>query len=60
MLRHDIKFNNKHNLILIFRWNKLFKMQEINLIKRIYILKKMNKTCLNETYVENQLKYFRI
>ena len=35
-------------------------MQEINLIKKIYVLKKMNEICLNKTYVENRLKYFKI
>ena len=59
MLRHDIKFNNKHNFKLIFRWNESFRMQEADSIKKIYILKKMNEARLNETYVENQLKRFR-
>ena len=35
-------------------------MREVDLIKKTYILKKMNETCLNETYVENQLKRFKI
>ena len=35
-------------------------MREIDSIKKIYILKKMNETRLNETYVENYLKRFRI
>ena len=34
-------------------------MREVNSIKKIYILKKMNEVRLNETYVENQLKRFR-
>ena len=60
MLRHNIKLNNKHNLKLIFRWNESFKMRKINSIKKIYILKKMNEVRLNETYVENWLKRFKI
>ena len=60
MLRHDIKFDNKHNLKLIFRWNESFKMREVDSVKRIYVLKKMNEVHLNETYVENRLKRFRI
>ena len=59
MLRHDIKFNNKHDLKLIFWWNESFKMREIDSIKRIYVLKKMNEARLNETYAENWLKRFR-
>ena len=59
MLRHDIKLNNKHDFKLIFRWNESFKMREIDLIKKTYVLKKMNETRLNETYVENQLKRFK-
>ena len=35
-------------------------MQKADSIKKIYILKKMNKIRLNETYVENRLKHFRI
>ena len=35
-------------------------MRETDLIKRIYILKKINKVRLNETYTENRLKHFRI
>ena len=60
MLRHDIKFDNKHDLKLIFRWNESFKMQKVDSIKRIYVLKKMNETHLNETYAENRLKRFKI
>ena len=53
MLQHDMKFNNKHDFKLIFRWNKSFKMQKTDLIKKTYVLKKMNKAYLNETYIEN-------
>ena len=60
MLRYDIKFNNKHDLKLIFWWNESFKIQKVNLIKKIYVLKKMNKVRLNETYIKNWLKRFRI
>ena len=60
MLRYDIKFDNKHNFKLIFRWNESFKMRKVNSIKKIYNLKKLNEICLNETYVENRLKQFRI
>ena len=59
-MRHDIKFDNKYNFKLIFRWNESFKMREINSIKETYVLKKMNEVRLNETYVENWLKCFRI
>ena len=56
MLRHDIKFDNKHNLKLIFWWNESFRMREVDSIKKIYVLKKMNEICLNESYAENRLK----
>ena len=35
-------------------------MREVDSVKKTYVLKKMNKTRLNETYVENRLKCFRI
>ena len=35
-------------------------MREINLIKKTYILKKINEIRLNEIYAENRLKRFRI
>ena len=35
-------------------------MREVDSIKEIYVLKKMNEVHLNETYAENRLKYFRI
>ena len=35
-------------------------MREADSIKRIYVLKKMNETHLNETYAENRLKRFKI
>ena len=60
MLRHDIKLDNKHDLKLIFRWDESFKMREVDRVKEIYVLKKMNEVHLNETYAENQLKRFRI
>ena len=60
MLRHNIKFNNKHDFKLTFRWNESFRMREVDSIKKIYVLKKMNEVRLNETYAENRLKYFRI
>ena len=60
MLRHDIKFDNKHDFKLIFWWDESFKMRKIDSIKEIYVLKKMNEARLNETYVENRLKCFRI
>ena len=34
-------------------------MRETDSIKKIYVLKKMNETRLNETYVENRLKRFK-
>ena len=59
MLRHDIKLNNKHDLKLVFCWNKFFRIQEIDSIKKTYVLKKLNETRFNEIYVENRLKRFR-
>ena len=35
-------------------------MREVDSVKRIYVLKKMNEVRLNETYVENRLKRFKI
>ena len=35
-------------------------MREVDSVKKIYVLKKMNEIRLNETYVENRLKRFRI
>ena len=34
-------------------------MQKVDSIKKTYVLKKMNKARLNETYVKNQLKRFK-
>ena len=59
MLRHDIKLDNKHDLKLIFRWNESFKVRKADSVKKIYILKKMNETRLNETYAGNWLKCFK-
>ena len=59
MLQHNIRLNNKHDLKLVFRWNKLFKIQKVDAIKKIYVLKELNETCLNEIYAENRLKHFR-
>ena len=59
ILRHDIKLNNKHDFKFVFRWDKLFKIREIDSIKKIYILKKLNKIRFDETYAENRLKRFR-
>ena len=35
-------------------------MREVDSIKKIYVLKKMNEVRLNETYAENRLKRFKI
>ena len=35
-------------------------MRKVDSIKKIYVLKKMNEVRLNETYVENRLKCFKI
>ena len=59
MLRHDIKFDNKHDFKLIFRWDESFKMRKADSIKKTYVLKKMNEVHLNETYAENWLKCFK-
>ena len=59
MLRHDIKFNNKHDFKLVFCWDELFRVLKVDSIKKIYVLKELNEACLDETYVENRLKRFR-
>ena len=35
-------------------------MREVDSVKKTYVLKKMNEVRLNETYVENRLKRFKI
>ena len=35
-------------------------MRETDSIKKTYVLKKMNEICLNEIYVKNRLKRFKI
>ena len=60
MLQHDIKFDNKYDFKLIFWWNESFRMRKADSIKKTYVLKKMNEVCLNEIYVENRLKRFKI
>ena len=60
MLRHDIKLNNKHDFKLVFRWDESFKIRKVDSIKKIYVLKELNETRLDETYAENRLKRFRI
>ena len=59
ILKHDIKFNNKHDLKFIFRWNESFRIQRANSMKDIYILKEMNGTRLERTYADNWLKRFK-
>ena len=59
MLKHDIKFNSKHDFKLIFRWNKSFRIQRTNSMKDIYTLKEMNKTCFKRIYANNRLKRFK-
>ena len=60
MLKHDIKFDNKHNFKLIFRWDKSFQIQRADSMKDIYILNKMNEIRLERTYADNRLKWFKI
>ena len=60
MLKHDIKFDNRHDLKFVFRWNELFRIQRANSIKNIYILKETNETHLERTYADNRLKRFKI
>ena len=60
MLRYDIKLNNKHDFKFVFRWDEFFRIREVDSIKRVYVLKKLNKTRFNKTYAENRLKCFRI
>ena len=59
MLKHDIKFDNKHDFKLIFWWNELFRIQRANSMKDIYILKEMNEIHLERTYANNRLKQFK-
>ena len=59
MLKHNIKFNNRHDLKLIFRWNESFRIQRANSMKDIYILKEMNETRLERIYADNRLKRFK-
>ena len=59
MLKHNIKFDNRHDLKLVFRWNELYRIQYANSMKKIYILKEMNEICLERIYVDNKLKRFR-
>ena len=60
ILKYDIKFNNKHDFKFVFRWDESFRIQRANSMKDIYILKEMNETRLKRTYVNNQLKRFKI
>ena len=59
ILKHDIKFDNKYDFKLIFRWNESFRIQCANSIKNIYILTKMNEIRLKRTYADNRLKRFK-
>ena len=59
MLRHNIKFNNKYDFKLVFRWNEFFRIREVDSIKKIYVLKELNEVRFDETYAENRLKCFR-
>ena len=59
MLKHDIKFDNRHDLKLIFRWDESFRIQRADSMKDIYILKEMNETRLEKTYADNQLEQFK-
>ena len=59
ILKHNIKFNNKHDLKFIFRWDGPFRIQRANSMKDIYIPKKMNETCFEKTYADNRLKRFK-
>ena len=59
MLRHDIKFDNKHDFKFVFRWDESFRIQRANSMKNIYILKEMNETRLERIYANNQLKGFK-
>ena len=64
MLKHDIKFNNKHDFKLIFWWNELFRnesfrIKRVNSIKNIYILKEINEIRLERTYANNRFKWFK-
>ena len=59
MLRYNIKLNNKYDFKLVFYWNEFFRIWEIDSIKKVYVLKKLNEACFDKTYVENRLKRFR-
>ena len=60
ILKHNIKLDNKHDLKFAFQWDGSFRIQRANSIKKIYILKEMNKTRLERTYANNRLKQFKI
>ena len=60
MLKHDIKFDNKHDLKLAFWWDEPFRIQRADSMKNIYILKEMNEIRLERTYADNRLKRFKI
>ena len=59
ILKHDIKFNNKHDFKFTFWWNESFRIQRANLMKSIYILRKINETRFEKTYTNNWLKRFK-
>ena len=59
ILKHNIKLDNKYDLKLVFRWDKLFQIQRTDSIKDIYILKELNETRFERTYADNQLKRFK-
>ena len=60
MLKHDIKFDNRHDFKFIFRWNESFRIQCTDSMKDIYTLKEMNGTRFKRTYADNWLKRFKI
>ena len=60
MLRHNIKLNNKYDFKLTFRQNKLYRVQYVDSINSIYILKELNEIRLEKIYVNNKLKRFKI
>ena len=59
MLKYNIKFNNKHDLKFIFRWNESFRIQRADSMKDIYILKEINEIHFEKTYADNRLKWFK-
>lgn len=58
VLLYNIKFDEKYNIKLFFKYLDLFKIKEINKIKNFYIFEKIDKILLKSTYFDNRLKRY--